>query len=120
MEEEKEQKGIKIGDKYIIKPDTYCLILEEYGYKNPSPKDAKKARDEGITLEPKWGLVRTTYHRTLKQVLDSILDNEVLDKIKENIKDIKEVVDVIESLRSNFDKFGKCTKLNKDTLEVIK
>ena len=120
MEEEKEQKGIKIGDKYIIKPDTYCLILEEYGYKNPSPKDAKKARDEGITLEPKWGLVRTTYHRTLKQVLNSILDGEVLDKIQENIKDIKEVVAVIESLRSDFDKFENCTKLNEDTLSVIK
>ena len=68
----------------------------------------------------KWGLVRTTYHRTLKQVLDSILDDEVLDKIKEDIKDIKELVNTIENLRKEFNRFENRTKLNKDTLEVIK
>lgn len=123
MEEEKqdnEQKGIRIGNNYILRADTYNLVLEEYGYKKPSPKDAKKAKDEGITIEPKWGLINTTYHRTLKQVLNSILDGEIMSTIKDDIKDIKEISEVAEKLRSDFDKFDSCTKLNEDTLLVIK
>ena len=116
MEEEKQEKGIKIGDKYIIKPDTYCLILEEYGYKNPSPKDAKKARDEGITLEPKWGLVRTTYHRTLKQVLNQILDNNIINS---DIKELEDIVQVVEKLRNEFNAFKSVVKVDTDTLRVI-
>ena len=118
--QENERKGIRIGDNYILRADTYNLVLEEYGFKNPSPKDAKKAKDEGIVLEPKWGLINTTYHRTLKQVLNSILDDEVISTIKNDIKDIREISEVAEKLRSDFDKFDSCTKLNEDTLSVIK
>src|SRR5574344_699288 len=114
--QENESKGIKIGEKYILRSDSLNLILEEYGYKNPSPKDAKKAKEEGITLEPSWGLVRTTYHRTLKQVLNQILDNNIINS---DIKELQDIVQVVEKLRNEFNAFKNVVKVDEDTLEVI-
>ena len=51
VKQEKENKGIRIGDKYILKADSLNLTLEEYGFKGLSPKDSKRAKDEGITIE---------------------------------------------------------------------
>ena len=119
MEEENQEeskKGIKIGDNYILRADSLNLILEEYGYKNPSPKDAKKAKDEGIVLEQSWGLTRTTYHRTLKQVLNYILDNSIINA---DIQELQDIVQVVENLRNEFDAFRNVVKVDEDTLRVI-
>ena len=120
VKQEKESKGIRIGEKYILKADSLNLTLEEYGFKGLSPKDSKRARDEGITIEPTWGLLEQTYHRTLQQVLNYILDNNVITAIEEDIKELADVVQVVESLRSEFEKFEDCTKLVEDSLKVIK
>ena len=120
MEEElkqKEERGIRIGDKYILKADSMNLILEEYGFKGTSPKDLKRIKDEGITVEPVWGLVKTTYHATLEQVLNNMLNGEIIET---DIRDLREVVQVVEKLRSEFEEFKNCTRLKTDTLEVIK
>lgn len=119
VKQEKENKGIRIGEKYILKADSLNLILEEYGFKGLSPKDSKRAKDEGITIEPTWGLIRTTYHRTLQQVLNHILDDNVITAIEEDIKELTEIVQAVEKLRSEFEKFKNCTKLVKDSLKVI-
>ena len=118
--EEENKRGLKIGDNYILRADSLNLILEEYGYKNPSPKDAKKAKEEGIVLEQSWGLVRTTYHGNLKQVLNHILDNNIITDVKEDIKELTEIVQVVEKLRSEFEKFKSCTELVQESLKVIK
>ena len=119
VKQEKENKGIRIGDKYILKADSLNLTLEEYGFKGLSPKDSKRAKDEGITIEPTWGLIGQTYHRTLQQVLNYILDNNVITAMQEDIKELADVVQVVEKLRSEFEKFKHCTKLVKDSLKVI-
>ena len=119
VKQEKENKGIRIGDKYILKADSLNLILEEYGFKGLSPKDSKRAKDEGITIEPTWGLIRTTYHRTLQQVLNHILDDNVITAIEEDIKELTEIVQVVEKLRSEFEKFKSCTELVQESLKVI-
>jgi hypothetical protein len=119
VKQEKENKGIRIGDKYILKADSLNLTLEEYGFKGLSPKDSKRARDEGITIEPTWGLIGLTYHRTLQQVLGYILDNNVIATIEEDIKELTDVVQVVENLRSEFERFKYCTKLVGESLKVI-
>ena len=54
------------------------------------------------------------YHRNNEKCV-CCRSKEMCDDIeKKNIKDIKEVVDVIENLRSDFDKFENCIKLNKE------
>jgi len=115
--EVKQDKGIRIGEKYILKSDSLNLILEEYGFKGASPKDSKKARDEGIILEPKWGLIGQTYHRTLQQVLDYFLDYSIINA---DVDALKELVQVVEQTRSEFKQFKNCTRLVEDSLEVIK
>ena len=119
VKQEKENKGIRIGEKYILKADSLNLILEEYGFKGLSPKEAKRAKDEGIEIKPTWGLIRQTYHRTLQQVLNYILDNNVITVIEEDIKELADVVQVVEKLSSEFKQFKHCTKLVKDSLKVI-
>lgn len=109
-------KEIKIGDKYILKSDSLNLILEEYGFKNPSPKDAKEAREQGIELEQSWGLIRTTYHRTLQQVLNYILDNSIINA---DIQELQDIVQVVENLRNEFDAFRNVVKVDEDTLRII-
>lgn len=118
--EEENKRGLKIGDNYILRADSLNLILEEYGYKNPSPKDAKKAKEEGIAIEPTWGLINQTYHSTVQQVLNHILDNNIITDIKEDIKELTEIVQVVEKLRSEFEKFKSCTELVQESLKVIK
>lgn len=120
VKQEKENKGIRIGEKYILKADSLNLILEEYGFKGLSPKDAKKSKDEGIIIEPTWGLINQTYHSTVKQVLNHILDNNIITNIKEDIKELAEIVQVVEKLRSEFEEFKSCTELVQESLKVIK
>lgn len=120
VKQEKENKGIRIGEKYILKADSLNLILEEYGFKGLSPKDAKKARDEGIAIKPTWGLINQTYHSTVQQVLNHILDNNIITDVKEDIKELTEIVQVVEKLRSEFEEFKSCTKLVQESLKVIK
>ena len=113
---EENKKGQKIGKNYILRADSLNLILEEYGYKNPSPKDAKTAKEQGMVLEQSWGLTRTTYHRTLKQVLNYILDNNIINT---DIKELQDIVQVVENLRNEFDAFRNVVKVDEDTLRII-
>ena len=114
--EEENKRGLKIGDNYILRADSLNLILEEYGYKNPSPKDAKKARDEGIAIEPTWGLINQTYHSTVQQVLNHILDNNIINT---DIKELQDIVQVVENLRNEFDALRNVVKVDEDTLRII-
>lgn len=115
--QESQEKGIKIGDNYRIKPDTYCIVLEEYGYKNPSPKNLKLAKEQGIELEKSYGLIRTTYHRTLQQVLNEILDNSVN---KSDFKNLQQISDIVENLRKDFEEFKDTTSVIGNSVKEVK
>jgi hypothetical protein len=79
--EEKVLKGIRIGKDFVLRNDTYNLVLEQYGIK------VNQRAKEG---EPKesYGLISKTYHRTLQQALNQIINNTVY---KLDLTDLKKI-----------------------------
>jgi hypothetical protein len=85
------------------------LVLEQYGMKiNPREKDESKREN--------YGLINKTYHRTLQQVLNYIINNTMY---KVDLSDLKKVNAEIVKLQNDIVHFKKIVRLNEDTLEVI-
>jgi hypothetical protein len=107
--EVKELKGLRIGKNWILRNDSMNLVLEQYGMKiNPREKDESKREN--------YGLINKTYHRTLQQVLNYIINNTMY---KVDLSDLKKVNAEIVKLQNDIVHFKKIVRLNEDTLEVI-
>lgn len=106
---EKELKGLRINKDWILRNDSMNLVLEQYGVKvNPREKDESKKES--------YGLISKTYHRTLQQVLNYIINNTMY---KVDLSDLKKVNAEIVKLQNDIVAFKKIVRLNEDTLEVI-
>lgn len=116
----KKEKGIKIGDNYILKNDTLNLVLETWGYKNPPKKELKAIKEQNIEFEPKWGLLEKHYFANIQQVFNYILEDKFIKEISESeIDDLKNLVNVFDTVRDMFTEFKKAVRLDEDTLKVI-
>lgn len=116
----KEVKGIKIGSNYILKNDTLNLVLETWGYKNPSIKDLKAIKEQNIKFEPKWGLLEKHYFANIQQVFNYILEDKFIKGISEpEMDELKKIVNIFDTVRGMFTEFKNAVKLDEDTLKVI-
>lgn len=97
MEENQQRKGIKFGDNFIMSFDGLNIVLDEYG-----EKINKK------TKEKTYGLKKTTYHRTLEQAFNHLLNRKCycLDT-----DDIKDIIKMLKEFRNDFIKFRKIIKV---------
>jgi hypothetical protein len=93
-----DRKGMIIGDNYFVTNDNLNLIVEEYGIK-VNPKDKSE----------NFGLKKVTYHRTLEQVLNHILENNIYNC---DLSELKSVCLVIEDLRCEIKKFKDITTVD--------
>jgi hypothetical protein len=107
--EEKVLKGIRIGSDWVLRNDTYNLVLEQYGVKvNPRAKEGE--------IKESYGLISKTYHRTLQQALNHIINNTMY---KVDLTDLKKVNAEIVKLQNSIVEFKKIVRLKEDTLEMI-
>lgn len=107
--QEKVLKGVRIGEDFVLRNDTYNLVLEQYGIK------VNQRAKEGEVKES-YGLISKTYHRTLQQALRHIINNTMY---KVDLTDFKKINAQIVKLQNDIVNFKNITRLNEDTLEVI-
>lgn len=107
--EEKEIRGIRVGKDFVLYNDPMNLVLEQYGIKtNPREKD--------LTKQKSYGLINKTFHRTLQQAFNHIIEQTTYDF---DFGDLDNVNKQLVELKKMVQEFKNCTKLKLDTLSVI-
>lgn len=108
-QEEKELKGIRISENWVLSGDAMNLVLDQYGYKiNKKEKDLSKQKT--------YGFIKRTWHSNLQQVFNYIIDRTAYGL---DFGDLESVNSTLIELKNMVKDFKNCTNLNKSTLSVI-
>lgn len=102
---------IQVNERWYVDVDPYCYHLYEYRINDKIYKGSVKAKNYG-----KYILYRTTYHPTIKQVLDTILERETAKGVRKN--DASKAIQVMREIEEKFDKFMEAYKKRVNTIQT--